>query len=869
MANIFYDADGAFSGLTPKKIVAGAFAPALNGTYEALNTTRYQAFTASEGGSCIGAIVNVASTFAILTTTTYTVTLQENTGSWVDRATKTLTWADIVGSHSTSSNKDTHSLWAFFEFTSPYTIDTTGSKWRISIAGSAASALIVPTYGYGIVISGTTTYNSGDNIVTKQNSTITIDQSITAAALCTGAGTHIVWDSTPSSSFTLTITDFYYGTNTRLEVGDSLNRIPYAQQAIIAITNWRSNPYNGYGENLEVQIYGEKPTSYYTTIASNFNASQAIMTTSDNMSATWVGTDSIVVSGINHANGGQETKAISTISGTSVTMSTNFSYAHLAGWWVLNYTRAAKCGVTINGLFYSPTSNCNSKPVVLKLSGVNVTGNIVSNRFYNGTITGTTTFDTTRKTAQIFDCIVIPDYSITHTFCDIITDTGSGFTDIYMWRTSGTPANSISTSLMNLAGVYVTGNVTVNGVYTAHYYGSSSRGWLTIVALGWTLQNIMLCGAYAYGDPGYQISGLTLTSCTITNFKTLGGATSIYGALNACTITNWTTEYSQYCWYLSGSSVGNIFTSCQFNQIGASISAGRNILFAYNYADPLFNDCKFESDKESSIANAITGSSLRAHNYGDTDINDNRSYYIYGKMYSTGDALTDTTVHTAGTGKYALRFEPTSSATNLDWSFVVPTGNIQNKTMTVALWCKINNANYYSGTYQLPRLTINYDNGTTAYCQAATSTDWQQLFVTFVPTTTYGQITVTLSGRTDQTTTNAYVYWDDMGLLYPANNSLDLGGMDNWANALPVTPPVAIPISAYTVSSAVWEELTSSHTTTGSMGKKLGDMTAGASAADVADAVWDEATSGHVSAGTFGEKIGKKLLTLAKFIGLK
>ncbi len=43
----------------------------------------------------------------------------------------------------------------------------------------------------------------------------------------------------------------------------------------------------------------------------------------------------------------------------------------------------------------------------------------------------------------------------------------------------------------------------------------------------------------------------------------------------------------------------------------------------------------------------------------------------------------------------------------------------------------------------------------------------------------------------------------------------------------------------------------------------------GLTASAVADAVWDEATSGHVAAGSFGNLVGKRLLTLAKFIGLK
>jgi len=43
----------------------------------------------------------------------------------------------------------------------------------------------------------------------------------------------------------------------------------------------------------------------------------------------------------------------------------------------------------------------------------------------------------------------------------------------------------------------------------------------------------------------------------------------------------------------------------------------------------------------------------------------------------------------------------------------------------------------------------------------------------------------------------------------------------------------------------------------------------GVTAADVADAVWDEAMSGHATSGTFGLQIGRKLLTFAKWLGLK
>lgn len=64
------------------------------------------------------------------------------------------------------------------------------------------------------------------------------------------------------------------------------------------------------------------------------------------------------------------------------------------------------------------------------------------------------------------------------------------------------------------------------------------------------------------------------------------------------------------------------------------------------------------------------------------------------------------------------------------------------------------------------------------------------------------------------------------------------------------------------IADRVWDEQTSDHTDTGSTGKSLSD------AGSVGNP-WDVAVSGHTTAGTFGEKIGKKLLTLAKFLGLK
>ena len=60
----------------------------------------------------------------------------------------------------------------------------------------------------------------------------------------------------------------------------------------------------------------------------------------------------------------------------------------------------------------------------------------------------------------------------------------------------------------------------------------------------------------------------------------------------------------------------------------------------------------------------------------------------------------------------------------------------------------------------------------------------------------------------------------------------------------------------------VWNELTANHQTAGTTGKALTDASA-------AGNPWSASVTGNTDAGTFGELVGKKLLTVAKFLGLK
>lgn len=64
------------------------------------------------------------------------------------------------------------------------------------------------------------------------------------------------------------------------------------------------------------------------------------------------------------------------------------------------------------------------------------------------------------------------------------------------------------------------------------------------------------------------------------------------------------------------------------------------------------------------------------------------------------------------------------------------------------------------------------------------------------------------------------------------------------------------------LANVIWNALTTNHTTAGTTGKALID-------AGAAGNPWGTTVSGNTDPGTFGELVGKKLLTVAKFLGLK
>jgi hypothetical protein len=64
------------------------------------------------------------------------------------------------------------------------------------------------------------------------------------------------------------------------------------------------------------------------------------------------------------------------------------------------------------------------------------------------------------------------------------------------------------------------------------------------------------------------------------------------------------------------------------------------------------------------------------------------------------------------------------------------------------------------------------------------------------------------------------------------------------------------------LASAIWDAVVANHLTAGTTGKALSD-------AGAAGNPWSATVTGNTDAGTFGELIGVKMLTVAKFLGLK
>jgi hypothetical protein len=267
-----------------------------------------------------------------------------------------------------------------------------------------------------------------------------------------------------------------------------------------------------------------------------------------------------------------------------------------------------------------------------------------------------------------------------------------------------------------------------SNIYMENGTSSENYGLVLNIGAGSTVD-----GVYIYGDA-------------------LGGA----GSYGAVVITAVSINSSIKNVYITNSYVGLQFTAAAvvfgltFDNVVCSGNTYDLQVLAGAYINAVFKNCNGITRKSySDLTDTTDGTTLSFVNYNDI-ANVDTSETTWGIFKRTGDSLQDTTVHTSGTGKFAIRFRNTIQGVPLVWTTSVPTGDIQNKELIIGVWCKINSANYYGGTYTKPRLTVSYDDGASnSYTEATNTTNWQYLLVSVTPITTFGQVTVMIQTDTD------------------------------------------------------------------------------------------------------------------------
>lgn len=672
---------------------------------------------------------------------------------------------------------------------------------------------------------------AGHGLVANQLISFTTTGALPAPLDDTRGVYYYVSDASDPDEFTISATSGGAEINTTTDGSGThtlwWGRIPTAQQAIVsftaptagtAVSRIISPPvsasYNANGM-ASLFFYGQIPRYQRATLASDANTGQPNVVTVE--SVDWVNGDSVVVGRQNTQGQGVTTiHTVNSVVGTTIALTANLATnKRLATGSIV---KLGGCGVYLKGV----TSGLNLCYIYglanLQLSGVQCFNVAFDNR-------GTTYYyflggwDTQYAEPYLIeDCVMWSDNTTAYYFLAPIV-TPSGLT------ANRISAHRVTPIVLAVSAYYLgfnSGAASVDYLWQLAWYNGplSQDAKIRLSVTHYRLENAR-AGSYAalmytgingtFEDNDFHGSAIANTYGTVGVGTCIQPASIARNTFNNCTcaLAFWANANS-----------GCVDEASVFGDITANTE---DIAFVAGcYPDYCFVSPDGSLVYSDDLLMTMTvGGSVRFVDYDGTSTDD-RALYSLARTQRTNAALSDTTVHTAGGS--AIRFEPISAGERFEWSFDVPTGNIQGRMMAVAVWCKINAAGYYAGAYELPRLAVEYDGGTTIYDEAVASTSWQLLSVNFEPTTATGKITITLSGRTDAAGSDRYFYWDDFSILYPAGYTLNLGSMDIWDSALPVLPPIATLASALDV----WTALSTVDYGANTMGDTLVDAAANA-----------------------------------------
>lgn len=851
-------------------------------TFSFSNTTAYRYYRINVSANNGGAYVYIygfnmfefnANTFCLVTNTSDTDVVATS-GSQSGTHTLLATRAKDDFAQSTFSGEtgliNGFVLYKSFPFITPYAIDTTVGKWKFYAKQYATTSSYLSlifsdniTYVYPAYWSwcdNAVTFTDNDTIICKD--VVTIDKSATLGNILPVSGytnwgvcgivesstgtsedtiCNLRWENIPAASYTLTLKgNLYFPSYSGFQIGSSANPIPANKQAIIINdtpivgTFTVSNIMGAFGTSTTAIVgkgsmvwYGEIPTDRVATLSVDAELSQAHLITVEDMSAIWQIGDRLGVGRQNHmGSGSYAVMEILSISGTDITLTANVpSYKRFAGAKIINLSR--KYGIEMKGAT-TGTANARlalyclfNKPIFLKVSGV---------YFRDVFSTGNTYYSTYQATQSRFAEKAL--------FNDTLSE--------YTYVSSSFAASPAGIDIIPVLGMDVKRNLVWGGVPIAYIGASYTSGFksgrLTIednissamgsncLALCWqntlntkvTVKNNIFDNKSSSLYPilmvtgkNWIIEGNSFFGCNATASSQSGGAVA-FGTLALKPVFR--NNSYDFCanaigWYTAGFLSGGVSKGDKFGQLQANT-------YDVGYKTGTYGTLSI-SDSVGLIHEDVTelpdttaGTRVGISNENSVQYVD-RSSLTEGYYTRCGIGLADTTAYNP-TG-YSMRFE--SNISELAWEQIIPTGDITGLAMSINIRVKINSANYYSGIYSKPKVTVLFDGETETYVEADNTTDWQLLNVTFTPTTSYPEITLTITTETDKTGSDAYVYWDSISVLYPPTVSLNLGSLDLWSGGRPVTPSISTAINV----ADVWNYPTTNLTAPGTTGKKLVD----------------------------------------------
>lgn len=793
----------------------------ISNTNLALSTSRIIPITFAHAANVLGFGIALSTTTVIDNIRPLTVSFQENvSGTWTTRQTRSLTTADIINGLNPAGT------WVLpFDFGTPYAIDTASNKWRLVVVSSVGVQNVhwqlctsngVNPFFFAWVDVQATAISGSDAIVVKDKLKFNTSFELKSVAI-TGVATAGVCcvvcretDPTPAVIGNFEVDDFSsaitigvdgiltLSTHAGIRIGSDVNRpsasLPFtfvtraatigSTPGVIYSTGGTSRTGTTQGRS-SFFAYGERAPKCMarTTVAASVGATT--ITLDD---ASWLNVDDHIAIGRRSSRAsldqGQPRHVVTSIVGNDVTFSPALlSYQAVPGAWVVRERNAT------TGYYQGVILNIN-----FAVSGM------WSNFVLDGAVsTLYRTFIGHNNQGNVEETAYTVGYIFKH-FISISSSAGNGYGQSHVnWMAGFMPCNTgiemehcyglgcnffggfVNNQPANGAGglQYVPNFLKMTDVYNSR--ASSNNPLLGIPSSVTATLNRVVWDGLGAGTTRVALGGSPLST---------GNDLWVWGANTSTTIS----AVICYSMRTNRLNVGCCNTGITFSGgIHTDLTLGEHIANTYDFVFPGFSSYRgsFRGiTGNPTYDNLYLQSTLPTSRATFTDVNTPGNDYTIapeGYTYVTGAGLADTTARTAG-GK-AIRFQSIRADLPLEWTAAIPTGNIQSKTMTAGVWMKINSANYWSGSHQMPRLMVSYDNdASSVYAEALPTTDWQFVVVPFTPATTFGQVTLTFSTMTDATTSDAYVYMDDFSAPLPQGSELNLGTFDLTSDALPVSP---------------------------------------------------------------------------------